>query len=255
MVFRVATLGVGSGLGTQGSREGSRESQSAWIESHALASPVCNLTACNRQSKILPGFSIPLRIERALDLLHQLEAAVAHLLPEPGLLREADAVFAGDRAAERRASSSTIASSARCTRCISSASRSSVRNVGCRLPSPMWPNVPICRSNAARGLGDEADHRRQLAARHGDVLEDRRRPAPGERGKRVAPRRRRAAALRPRRAPCAPRARGARGRSPPSAAASSATAAGWPSVSISSTAAQSVGRPTCAYSSTQRAVI
>ncbi len=63
----------------------------------------------------------------------------------------------------------------------------------------MWPNVPICSLKAGRGLGDEPDHRGQLAARHGDVLEDGRRPPSRQRGEGVASRRRRAAALRPRR--------------------------------------------------------
>ena len=36
-----------------------------------------------------------------------------------------------------------ISEKAACARAISSLSRSSVRQVGCRLPSPAWPNVPI----------------------------------------------------------------------------------------------------------------
>ena len=96
----------------------------------------------------LAGIEQAARIERALDLPHQLEAVVAHLLAQPRLLRQPDAVLAGDRAAERQrlARRSRRARGGRAA--ISSASRSSVRNVGCRLPSPMWPNVPICRSRA-----------------------------------------------------------------------------------------------------------
>jgi hypothetical protein len=55
------------------------------------------------QSNILPGLSRPrskIGIEGALDLAHQIEARVAHLLPEPRLLGQADAVLAGDGAAE-----------------------------------------------------------------------------------------------------------------------------------------------------------
>ena len=36
------------------------------------------------------------------------------------------------------------------------------------------------------GLGDEGDHLRQLVARHGDVLENGRRPDPGEGGEGIA---------------------------------------------------------------------
>ena len=154
----------------------------------------------------------------------------------------------------RRMASSKISVNASCTRCISSALRSSVRKVGCRLPSPMWPKVPIfnlCffatastkRIMWASSLrGTVASSRMVVGAKRARALNALRRA--------VASCAASAASLATRTS-MAPLALA----SSSILAASSATAAGWPSVSINSSASQSSGRPTFEKSSTQWMVV
>ena len=120
-----------------------------------------------------------------LDLLHDFEAAVPHLLQEPGFLLDAHAVLAGDRAAEReRLLRDDVEREVHALHLRFVALVGQERRV--QVAVPHVAERPDLKIEAAGGLGDEPDHLRQLAARHGEVLQDRRRPAAGQRGKGVA---------------------------------------------------------------------
>jgi hypothetical protein len=84
----------------------------------------------------LPRIQNPERVERFLEQLHQVEARVAEGAAEEGFLREADAVFARDRAAE--ADGEVEACIASSTRVISAAFFSSVRKVGAENKVTDW---------------------------------------------------------------------------------------------------------------------
>src|SRR5471030_3260761 len=115
-------------------------SSSDW--SMAPASPA--FMGCLFEGNQLPRIEKVRWIECVLNAAHQLQAAVADLIAQKFHLGDPDAVFARKRAAESESGLEDLLHR-RCTRAISSASFLSAIIVGCRFPSPAWPNVPITR--------------------------------------------------------------------------------------------------------------
>ena len=150
---------------------------------------------------------MPLRIERPLHLPHQLEAGVAHLLPQPRLLRQADAVLAGDRAAELERPLDDLFERLRRRGAFR---RRRVRRSGTSGADCRRPCGRRCRSADRCSRAVSAMKRTMPASSlRGTVTSSRivvGRDA-RQRGEGVAARRRPAAAPRPRPPPCARRAR------------------------------------------------
>ena len=135
----------------------------------------------------------------------------------------------------RASAASKMRSNARCTRATWSGSRSSMQQVGCRLPSPACPKTAIRRPSSSAMRCTSRTIAGELGARHRRVLQDERRREARERGDRAPARGQQLAGRVLVGRHLDADARPPRGRSRPSSAVSRSTteaAPSWPKMSI-----------------------
>ena len=136
---------------------------------------------------ILPGLRMPLGSRTGLHATGILQRGARGLLLQVLGFGHADAVLAGQGAAQGQGAP-RISRRWRAPRASHSfLSRLSVRMVGCRLPSPACPKVPMGQVELLADLAQGLDHGRNLGARHRGVLKHAGGPELGQGGQRVAP--------------------------------------------------------------------